>query len=56
MPKWIVYCLAALGDLILAVIAFVNDRIIFTVILGFACLLFLAAAAGSFKQQKRDAS
>ena len=56
MPKWIIYCLAALGDLILAVIAFLNDRIVFTVILGLACLLFLAAAAGSLKQQKSSAS
>jgi hypothetical protein len=56
MPKWIVYCLAALGDLILAVIAYMNDRIVFTAILGFAGLLFLAAAAGSLKQQKRGAN
>lgn len=56
MPKWIIYCLAALGDLILAIIAYLNDRIIFTVILGLACILFLVAAAGSFKQQKRSAS
>ena len=53
MPKWILYSLAALADLVLAVVAYMNDRMVFTVILGFACLLFIFAAVGSLKGAKR---
>lgn len=47
MPKWLLYGLAAVVDLVLAYIFYLNDRFVIPVILVFAGLLMAIAAAGA---------
>jgi len=46
------YSLGAVADLVLAVIAYRYDRMLFAAILGLACVLFIVAALGSLKGAK----
>ncbi len=47
MPKWILYGLAAVGDFVVAVITYRSGRIVFPIVLAFAGLCFVIAAAGA---------
>lgn len=53
MPKWILYLLAAIGDVIFAILAYQYDRTVIAVILILACFGFTAAAIGSFKESRK---
>ncbi len=50
MPKWVLYGLGAILDFVLAVVAYVNERIVIAGILTVAGLLFVAAAIGAARQ------
>ncbi len=47
MSKALLYTLAAIVDLVFAIVAWRSGRIVIPVILGFACICFIAAAIGS---------
>jgi hypothetical protein len=47
MPKWLLYGLAAVGDFLIAVIAYQSGRIVIPVILALAGIGFVVAAVGS---------
>jgi hypothetical protein len=47
MPKTLLYSLAAIVDIIFAVIAYRSGRIVIPVILVFACICFVIAAIGT---------
>ena len=47
MPKWLLFSLAAVVDLVFAIITYLNGRLLFPLILGIACVFFTIAAVGS---------
>lgn len=47
MPKWLLYGLAAVVDLVFAIITYRSGRVLFPLILGIACVFFIIAAVGS---------
>ena len=47
MPKWLLFALAGVADLVIAVITYRNGRIVLPAILTLAGVLFLVAAVGS---------
>ena len=49
MPKWLLYSLAAVVDLVFAIITYRSGRVLFPLILWIACLFFIIAAVGSMK-------
>ncbi len=53
MPKWLLYGLAAVGNFVIAAIAYNTGRLVVPAILAVAGVFFLIAAAGSAKWQGR---
>jgi hypothetical protein len=49
MPKWLLFGIVAVGDLIFAVITYRNGRVIMPIILVFAGVCFIIAALGTAK-------
>ncbi len=47
MSKTLLYTLAAIGDIIFAILAYRTGRIVIPIILVFACLCFVVAAIGA---------
>ena len=47
MPKWLLFGLAAVGDFLIAVIAYQSGRIVIPAILALAGIGFVVAAIGS---------
>jgi hypothetical protein len=47
MPKWLLFGLAGVADLVVAVLTYRSGRIVFPAILTLAGALFLVAAVGS---------
>ena len=56
MPKWLLYSLGAVVDLVFAYIAYQSGREIVAAILGFACIFFIVAAIGSARAPKPGTS
>ena len=52
MPRWLLFGLAAVADLIAAVVFYRSGRIVLPAILAFACVCFVIAAVGSAMTQK----
>ena len=53
MPKWLLYSLAAVGNFVIAAIAYNSGRLVVPVVLAVAGVFFLIAAVGSAKGQGR---
>ena len=47
MPKWLLFGLAAVGNFVIAVIAYRSGRLVIPIILAVAGLCFVIAAAGA---------
>jgi hypothetical protein len=52
MPKWLLFGLAAIIDLVIAVFAYRSGRVLVPAILALACVFFIVAAIGSLKETK----
>ena len=52
MPKWLLFGLAGIADLVIAYLTWRNGRVVMPAILVFAGVLFLVAAAGSAMQSR----
>lgn len=55
MPKWLMFSLAAMVDLVFAVIAYRSGRVMIPVLLSVAFVCFVIAAVGSVKGTKGGA-
>ncbi len=51
MSKTLLYTLAAIADIIFAILAYRSGRIVIPVILVFACLCFVIAAIGAARSK-----
>ena len=49
MPKWLLFGLAAVGNFVVAVIAYRGGRLVIPIILAIAGLCFVMAAAGALR-------
>ena len=47
MSKTLLYTLAAIADIIFAILAYRSGRVVIPIVLVFACICFVAAAIGS---------
>ncbi len=54
MPKWLLFGLGSIVDFVLAVIAYINDRVVIAAILTLAGLLFIGAAIGAARQKSGE--
>lgn len=52
MPKWLLYGLAAVGDLVIAFIAYQSGRVLIPLLLVLAALGFIAAAIGAARRSQ----
>jgi hypothetical protein len=49
MPKWLLFGLVAVSELVIAVILYRNGRVVLPLLLGFASVCFMLAALGTAK-------
>ena len=53
MPKWLLFAIAAVGDLIVAVILYQGGRVILPLILAVGGVCFVIAAVGTAMKTRR---
>ena len=53
MPKWVLFAIAAAGDLVIAVILYQGGRVILPLILAIGGMCFIVAAVGTAMKARR---
>lgn len=49
MPKWLLFVLAAIGNFVIALLAYLSGSVVIPIILALAGMCFIVAAIGAVK-------